>query len=299
MSGGPDWLREGRDWPNREASRFVETVRMRFHVQEMGQGPLLLLLHGTGAATHSWRDLMPLLAEHFTVVAPDLPGHGFTTGRPRAGLTLPAMASALAEMLRSISAEPALVAGHSAGAAVALQMVLDRAVRSPVIGLNPALTPFQGIAAQLFPAVARMLFVNPFVPHIFAGIARVPGEVEKVLRRSTGSRIDARGVALYARMFASSGHCGGTVEMMANWDLDKFSARLGEIDTPVLLLHGALDRAVPEASVTAAAARIAGAQLDTIEGLGHLMHEEAPAMVAARIAAFAQAQGVLTGEKAQ
>ena len=80
MSGLDDlsWERDGRDWPNREASRFVEAGGLRWHVQQMGRGPVLLLLHGTGASTHSWRALLPLLAKSFTVVAPDLPGHGFT-----------------------------------------------------------------------------------------------------------------------------------------------------------------------------------------------------------------------------
>jgi magnesium chelatase accessory protein len=62
------WERDGGDWPNREASRFVTTRRLRWHVQVAGQGPVLLLVHGTGAANHSWRDLLPPLAEHFTVV---------------------------------------------------------------------------------------------------------------------------------------------------------------------------------------------------------------------------------------
>ena len=51
---------------------------LRWHVQMMGTGPQVLLLHGAGAATHSWRDVAPLLARDFTVIAPDLPGHGFT-----------------------------------------------------------------------------------------------------------------------------------------------------------------------------------------------------------------------------
>ncbi len=51
----PDWAVEGRDWPHREASRFVEAAGLRWHVQEFGSpdAPTLLLLHGTGAATHS------------------------------------------------------------------------------------------------------------------------------------------------------------------------------------------------------------------------------------------------------
>ena len=51
---------------------------VREHVQRLGRGPSMLLLHGTGASTHSFRDLLPALAEHFDVLAPDLPGHGFT-----------------------------------------------------------------------------------------------------------------------------------------------------------------------------------------------------------------------------
>ncbi|MEL4403125.1 alpha/beta fold hydrolase, partial [Shewanella algae] len=82
-------------WPNRDSSRFVEAGGLVWHVQQMGSGPPILLLHGTGAATHSWRGVMPLLARDFTVIAPDLPGHGFTRGRPRGGLTLPGMAGAV------------------------------------------------------------------------------------------------------------------------------------------------------------------------------------------------------------
>jgi magnesium chelatase accessory protein len=102
--GAPVWERDGRDWPNREASRFVEAGGLRWHVQRMGGGPVALLVHGTGAATHSWRDFAPLLARKgFAVVAPDLPGHGFT-GTPAApeGLSLPGMADGLAALLATL-----------------------------------------------------------------------------------------------------------------------------------------------------------------------------------------------------
>jgi len=78
MIGKLVWERDGRDWPNRDASRFVRAGGLRWHVQKTGTGPVLLLVHGTGAATHSWRELAPLLARRFTVIAPDLPGPGFT-----------------------------------------------------------------------------------------------------------------------------------------------------------------------------------------------------------------------------
>ena len=68
----------GKDWPLRQHSRTVTAGGLSWHVQIMGTGPVLLMLHGTGASTHTWRALMPELAKHYTIVAPDLPGHGFT-----------------------------------------------------------------------------------------------------------------------------------------------------------------------------------------------------------------------------
>ncbi|MFX4944941.1 alpha/beta fold hydrolase, partial [Acinetobacter baumannii] len=74
----------------------------RWHVQVMGEGPVALLAHGTGAATHSWRKLMPILAKSFTVIAPDLPGHGFTDTPPSHRLSLVSMASDLAALCRAL-----------------------------------------------------------------------------------------------------------------------------------------------------------------------------------------------------
>lgn len=283
--------REGADWPNRAASRFVSVGRVRWHVQVMGRGPALLLLHGTGAATHSWRDLMPLLAERFTVVAPDVPGHGFTSGRPAGGLAMPAMAGAVAELLGALGCVPKVIVGHSAGAAIGIRMALDGTVApAAIVGLNPALLPFPGIAAKLFPRLAKLLFVNPFAPHIFAQIARGPGEVGRFLARSTGSTIDAAGVDYYARLFRDAGHIGGTIAMMAEWDLDSFAARLGDLRVPLLLIHGDRDAAIPASSVDAAGARVGGATVRHLKGLGHLAHEERPAEVAELVMAFAAAE---------
>lgn len=279
--------REGRTWPHREASRFVDVGRVRFHVQAMGEGPVALLIHGTGSATHSWRGLMPLLAARHRLIACDLPGHGFTQGRPAGGLSMAAMAAALGGLIEALGESPALIVGHSAGAAVAARMVLDGHARpARWVGLNPALTPFPGPFAKLFPTLAKLLFVNPFAPHIFAQIARAPGEVERFLARSTGSRLDAEGVALYAALFGDAGHCGGAIGMMADWDLDTLARDLPRIAVPALLVHGERDSAIPASAVRLAAERL-GARLTMLPALGHLAHEEAPAAVAGAIEAFA------------
>lgn len=281
------WSVEGRDWPNRTASRFVDTPRLRWHVQVMGDGPVLLLLHGTGAATHSWRDFAPLLAERFTVVAPDLPGHGFTTGRPAGGLAMPAMARAVADLVAALGLVPTAIVGHSAGAATAARMILDGlAAPAAFVGLSPALLPFPGLAATLFPGLARLLFVNPFAPHVFAAMARGPGEAGRFLERATGSRLDAAGVDLYRRLFATSEHCAGAITMMADWDLATLARDLPRVRTPSLFVHGDKDAAIPLDSVERAAALMPGGQVEVLAGLGHLAHEEQPARVAPLVRAF-------------
>lgn len=293
LADKPRWEVEGRDWPHRAASRFVETDRLRWHVQSFGAGPVLLLLHGTGAANHSWRGLAPLLAERFHVIAPDLPGHGFTQGRPAGGLAMPAMARAVAALCATLGIAPALIVGHSAGAATACRMVLDGAAApAGIVALGGALLPFPGLAAKLFPSLARLLFVNPFAPHLFAGWARQPGEVPRFLERSTGSRIDAAGLSAYAALFGTAGHCAGAITMMADWDLESLARDLPRLLAPLLLLHGAADPMVPPSVSERVAALVPGARFDTLTGLGHLAHEEAPEAVAVWINAFADALAV-------
>ena len=287
MTAAPRWPVEGRDWPNHESSRFVEAGRLCWHVQVMGQGPVLLLLHGTGAATHSWRALAPLLAERFTVVAPDLPGHGFTRGRPAGGLTMSAMARAVGDLLQALALEPTIVVGHSAGAAIAIRMAVDGIARpAAIVGLDAALLPFPGLAAKLFPSLARLLFVNPFAPHFFARLAKTAGETGRFLERSTGSRIDAAGVDFYQRLFATPGHCSGAITMMADWDLPALKRALPHLTIPLLLLHGDKDAAIPLATAHEAVAMVGAGRVVTLPGLGHLAHEEKPEQVATLIAEF-------------
>lgn len=292
MSGPLRWESEGRDWPNRAHSRFVETPGLVWHVQVMGEGPSLLLLHGTGGASHSWRDVMPLLAEDFTVIAPDLPGHAFTRGRSKGGLTLEAMANALAALMEALDAPPALIVGHSAGAAIGLQYAQEHGGHCPLAGLNPALMPFPGPAARLFPALAKMLFVNPLVPRLFARMMRVPGETGRFLKRATGSRIDEAGIAAYETLLTNSRHCDGALGMMANWDLEAQAARLRQIEVPALLVHWQGDSAVPGWSVEEAARRLPRGEFRAFPRLGHLAQEEDPEAACAIIREFAAANGI-------
>lgn len=288
MSGYLNWEADGRTWPHRAASRFVDAGGLRWRVEQIGSGPVALLLHGTGASAHSWREVAPLLATDFTVIAMDLPGHGFTRGRPSGGLSLDGMARSIGSLLEAIGSTPSIVVGHSAGAAIALRHAMLTGHDAPIVGFNPALMPFPGLAARLFPAMAKMLFVNPLVPRIFARMARVPGETGRFLARSTGSRIDAAGLRCYEVLLGNRRHCEGALGMMANWDLEKLAAQLPSVTNRVLLITSRGDIAVPRESVERAAALIPECALDVWGDLGHLAHEEQPATAAERIVAFAR-----------
>ncbi|MFO1337369.1 MAG: alpha/beta fold hydrolase BchO [Burkholderiaceae bacterium] len=285
-----NWEQEGRDWPNRESSRFVDAAGLRWHVQRMGQGPTLLLLHGTGAATHSWRDLMPLLAAHFEVVAPDLPGHGFTSPAPVAMRSLPAAAEAVTGLLRALGLSPVAIVGHSAGAAISAQMALERshagtaldALRQ-LVWLGAALVPFDGWAGRLAAPAARLLARSP-LPGWVAGRAREGAAVQRLID-ATGSRLDAGGVAAYRTLLASATHVEGVLNLMGGWDLAPLARRLPTLALPVLWLHGEQDRTVPVHQADAVAARLPRLRLERLAGLGHLAHEEQPQRVAQRILA--------------
>ncbi len=275
-AGKPDWKRQGADWPNREASRFVLASGLWWHVQVMGSGPVVLLLHGTGAATHSWRDVAPLLARDFTVVAPDLPGHGFTGTPNGEGLSLNGMAREVADLLIALKIRPDFMVGHSAGAAIALRMAIDVGTAPcGIVSLNGALQPFPGSGSALFPAMAKLLFLNPLAKQAFALRASQPGAVSRLIE-GTGSKIDARGLAAYAALVSTAGHVGGALGMMARWDLHPLQSDLGRLAAPLTLVAADRDIAIPPRIAEAVHALIPSSTLVRLPGLGHLAHEEAP-----------------------
>jgi magnesium chelatase accessory protein len=280
-----DWARDGGDWPNRAASRFVTAGGLRWHVQRMGAGAPMLLLHGTGAATHSWSALLPLLARDHDVIAIDLPGHGFTTSRASGFVSLPWMARVTGELLTALDVAPVHVVAHSAGAAVAARMILDgRIAPAALVALSGAMLPFPGMARQLFPAIAKALFLNPFVPRLLSWHASSgSGAVERTIR-GTGSTIDARQMALYARLFASHAHVEAALGMMANWDLPGLEADLPRLQTPLTLVAPENDKFVGPDVAERIAARVPTAHVVRVPGLGHLAHEEDAPLIAGIIA---------------
>ena len=288
----PDWTIDGRDWPHREASAFVTAGSIRWHVQQYGRGRAALLLHGTGASSHSFADLGAALSEDCRVVAPDLPGHGFTDTPRFSSMSLPGMAACVGDLTSALQLEFDIVVGHSAGAAVLVEMISRNLVRPrALISINGALAPFDGVGGLIFPALAKLLFLNPFVPALFAQGA---GRAERIARliEETGSRPPPRNVELYARLLRRAGHASGALAMMANWDLSYMADKLRRLPIPALFVAGENDRAVPPDQARIAASLAPNGRSMTMTGAGHLAHEERPAEVAALIRAFAAETGL-------
>ncbi|MCX7351271.1 MAG: alpha/beta fold hydrolase [Alphaproteobacteria bacterium] len=278
-----DWAADCRDWPNHAASRFIEAAGMRWHVQVMGSGPALLLLHGTGAATHSWRDVMSKLAARYTVVAIDLPGHAFTQPPSKNSLSLPGMAAAVASLLRTLNISPVRAVGHSAAAAVLVRMAVERLFApQDIISLNGAFFPVTGVAGQFFSPLAKAFANATVVRKMFARMADRKS-VERLLR-DTGSTIDADGITLYQRLFSNEAHIAGTLGMMAAWDLHWVPQDLKNLPVPMTLVFASGDRTIPPARAAEASRLVPHASLIEVKGLGHLAHEEDPTGAAAIIA---------------
>ena len=278
--------RNGADWPNRHMSALIEAHGLRWHVQSMGEGPGLLLLHGTGASTHSWRGLAPRLARRFHVIAPDLPGHGFTTARGAATQSLQGMARAIKALLGKIEFAPQVVVGHSAGVAVLARLCLDAAIAPKLlVSLNGALEPFAGAGGHVFPVMAKLVFLNPLTPRFFSWTAN-RATVARLIE-GTGSRIEAEGIDLYWRLFRNPAHVEGALAMMANWDLEPLRREFSKLETRVALVAAANDLTIPPATAHRVQALLPDAEVLHINGLGHLAHEEAPELFADLIADLA------------
>ena len=277
------------DWPNASLSRQSLCRPHRWHVQETGQGETILLLHGAGGSVHSFRDMIPMLAVRYRVVAVDLPGQGFTRlgARHRSGLR--EMSEDLAALCVQENWQPVAVVGHSAGAALALQLsktLLSPRGHSPdIVGINAALDNFSGVAGTVFPVLAKVLATLPFTARIFSATAKNPTRIQSLIA-GTGSDIGPEGLRCYHALVQDRDHADATLLMMSQWSLDDLLNDLPAITSRTLLIAAKNDKTVPWKVSERASSRIPDAQLITLEHLGHLAHEEAPELVVNDILQF-------------
>ena len=281
MTSQTAWHAAAKFWPRAETSRFVEVGDIDFHVQVSGAGEDVLLLHGAGASAHSFSGLAARLSEGYRVIAPDLPGQGFTTMLPLEAVGLVPFAGYLRELMSALEATPRWIIGHSAGAALGAQYALD--TDTPPKGMlciNAAFNPFGSVAAPLFSKTAKWFARSHWLPEVLASPAlrwRATGS----MLADTGSAGDPLMSRCYDTLLGNPDHIAGTLRMMAGWDLPPLLRRLPTLIMAVWLAAAEGDRTIPPERSTSVARDLPHARTMRIPDLGHLAHEEDPAVFGA------------------
>ncbi len=229
--------------------------------------PPMVLLHGVGGDCLSWPPQIRRLADT-RVFAPDLPGHGKSSGPARQSVD--DHARAVVDLMNAIGIWRAVFVGHSLGGAIALTLALDYPDRTAGLGLvsTGARLPvpasiLEGAASPSTAAFAMQDFHNLVCgPQTSASLA------EQNLKQLT----TVRPTLLYADLLAC----------------DRFdvTSRLDSIRTPVLVVCGTEDKLTPPRYSSALAASIPGAALQTIDGAGHLVMLEQPRRLAKLLSVF-------------
>lgn len=274
-----DWNRHKSYWPNARFSSFIRSGPHKWHVQQTGEGPTVLMLHGAGASTHSWAPVFSDLATSFHTIALDLPGQGFTRLGNKGRCGLHSMTDDIAALLTKIEAKPDIIIGHSAGAAIGLSLAHRHVTAKHVISVNGALENFSGVAGIFFPVFAKFLALNPLTGHLFSILSGNEMRVRQLIR-STGSKISDEQISYYRTLVRDADHVNATLTMMAQWDLQNIETSLRAIRSEVHFLNGGNDHAVPNSSSMKASQIVHSGNSEIIPDLGHLMQEENPRLVA-------------------
>ncbi|MGN6331792.1 MAG: alpha/beta fold hydrolase [Motilibacteraceae bacterium] len=273
----------------------VRTVMVHGHQRAyvtVGQGPALLLLHGIGCDHRSWLPVLDALGEHFTVVAPDLLGHG-ASDKPRADYSLGGFANGMRDLLTVLGIERATVVGHSFGGGVAMQFAYqfpERTERVVLVGsgglgrsVNPLLRaatlPGSGpaLAAATWPPVRTAVTAVADV----AARAHLPwtDDLHGMTQVYQGLAEPAARRAFLHVLRAAVDWRGQVVTM-----LDR--AYLAD-EMPLLVVWGRRDSVLPLKHARAAAAVIPGARLEVFDRSGHFPMLDEPERFAAAVTRFA------------
>ncbi len=246
-----------------------------------GTGPVLLLIHGMAGSATTWRQVMPGLAQRFTVVAPDLLGHG-RSDKPLGDYSLGAFACTLRDLLVALGHERATVVGQSLGGGVAMQFSYqypERSERLVLVGsgglgreVNPILRFLSLPGSEAVLRLACAARVRGAIESVGSGIARVglrPAPVVVELWRSYASLGDDAARGAFLRTLRAVVDRSGQAVSASN-RLHLAAA------VPTLIVWGDADPIIPVDHAFAAQASIPGSRLEIFEGTGHYPHCEAP-----------------------
>lgn len=273
-----------QNWPLRELSNSVSVGQMEWHVQMAGVGvsadgvekPIALLLHGTGSSAHSWAELLPELAKSHWVIAPDLPGHGFTISHQSEQLSLTLITHKLAELLRALGVEQIdSIIGHSAGATLALQYSLLYPAPKRILGLNPSLVSLPNFYHSFLAPLINPIATSSFVSSMIADFLPYTSMIDKLLD-STNSKLNGIQRERYKLLFKQKNHINGSLNFMAATDIPNLLAHAHEITSELTFLVANQDSWVRKDELLAVIHRYFPRSTVIQKDGGHLFHEANP-----------------------
>jgi pimeloyl-ACP methyl ester carboxylesterase len=248
---------------------------------KMGEGPVLLLLHGLGCDHTTWSPIISDLAKHYTVIAPDLLGHGMSA-KPRADYSVGGYANGMRDLLTVLGIDKVTVVGHSFGGGIAMQFAYqfpERTERMILVapgGLGPEVTPF--IRAVTLPGF-----------HQAMGLATLPGirHVGKAgLRALSRSGITAaRDLDEVAEIFESfkDPHARAAIRHVVRAVVDMKGQIVTMVDRayltqamPMLVVWGSDDVVIPAKHAENVARIAPGAVVEVLPNSGHFPHKDHP-----------------------
>ncbi|MCD6641202.1 MAG: alpha/beta fold hydrolase [Nocardioides sp.] len=246
-----------------------------------GRGPALLLLHGLGCDHTTWEPVIDSLARDFTVIAPDLLGHG-ASDKPRADYSVGGYANGMRDLLTVLGVERATVVGHSFGGGVAMQFAYqypERTERLVLVasgGLGPEVTP--AIRAITVPGFHQLmgLLTLPGVRHLNGAVLRTLAASGCVSLRDLDEVADIYDSFADPHARSAIRH---VVRAVVDWrgQVVTMSDRAYLTEAmPMCVVWGAEDLVIPARHARNAEALAPGARVEIIPNAGHFPHRDHP-----------------------
>lgn len=277
--------------------QFLDVEGHRVHARVMGDGPDLVLLHGSGGNLRDFTlDLAPQLARQYRVILLDRPGHGYTDPVSESGATLREQAALMAKAAQQLGAERPLVLGHSYGGAVALAWAVhERKSLSGLIALSAPSYPWEGGLPPLYRITSHRVLswiVNPVLT-AFVSEARVERAVACVFAPNAVPEgyLAQFGAALSLRRDALRANARQRQNLLT--EIRALAPLYGRINVPTEIVHGTIDTTVGLSIHSEPLARqIPDASLTPLHGIAHMPQHAAPEAVIAAIHRVAARAGL-------
>jgi pimeloyl-ACP methyl ester carboxylesterase len=263
-----------------EGKQVVSIHGHEVSYRDVGDGPVLLLLHGIAGSARAWRDVMPALAGEYRMIAPDLLGHG-ESAKPRGDYSLGAYASGLRDLLDALGVERATLVGQSFGGGVAMQLAYQHPERCERL----VLVDSGGLGREVNPILraATLPLAEYVMPVLFPSFVKERGDAVSRFLRDRGIRSGrAAEVWLAYRSLTETENRKAFVRTVRSV-IDPGGQTVSAMDrlylaaeVPTLIVWGADDSIIPVRHAHAAHEAIPGSRLELFEGVGHFPHVEAP-----------------------